>query len=209
MTEGLYDYGDAFFGHLLRTTPTPKLRLAVDASSARCATGLPQSDSGEHDMSDHAMSHTLSHVQSGGGAVCLLSVAELIACKKTSLCTTLSSLWTHRWTFSTLLDIARGAYGPTNAALVRLPAPYTLGQCHHFLVPPPPRLLLLPSTLINARSSGVTENSPPGRSMPRTLSPLRCRNSGACGAPRPRPTAVLTLARWCDGGVMAPLASVR
>ena len=78
-----------------------------------------------------------------------------------------------------------------------------------FSSPTPPRLLLLPSTLINARSSGVTENSPPGRSMPHTRSPLRCRNSGACGAPRPRPTAVLTLARWCDGGVMAPLASVR
>ena len=35
MTEGLHDSGDAFFGHLLRTNPTPQPRIAVDASSSR------------------------------------------------------------------------------------------------------------------------------------------------------------------------------
>jgi hypothetical protein len=115
----------------------------------------------------------------------LLSVAVRIACKQTRLCTTFSGLWTHPETFYTLLDSARGAYGPTHAAIVRLPDLYTLGQCHHVSSPTPPRLLLLPSILINARSSGVTANWPPGRSMPRTRSPLRCRNRGDCGAPCP------------------------
>jgi integrase len=56
---------------------------------------------------------------------------------------------------------ASGAYGPKNAAITRIPAPYAATESHHFSDRTAPRMTLLPYTLAHARRFGVTENSQP------------------------------------------------
>jgi hypothetical protein len=64
-----------------------------------------------------AMSHSVEHVTSGGGAAYLLAMAGRIVCTDAHLGEAFSCPWTSPATFDTLRDIARGVWQRDNVPI--------------------------------------------------------------------------------------------